>query len=207
MSEHTNGSLHPTNSRVDASSTGSNELAALDLTDLAGAIEMVKSSDIGAEPLCTLLRNELSRVKDRVDALVLRLNQSALELRQLRESVPEALLRNEEERRQLQEQNDQFLAKLVEEHAAALETACRERDAAIQRVRELSRELTRSGASSCAAPSEVPLGRPPSIPSQPVSATDAASSPELTSQEIEEVTRTTPKFDTTDLAGTSGDER
>lgn len=207
MSEHTNGSLHPAASRVDESSRDTNELETLDLSDLARAIDMVKSSSVGAEPLWTLLRSELSCVEERVDALVLRLNQSALELRQLRESVPEALVRNEEERRRLQEQNDQFVAKLIEEHAVALESIRQERDAAIQRVRELSRELARSGASSCAPPSGAAFARAPSIPSQPVSAADVASNPELARPESEEVTRTTPKFDATDLAGASGDER
>jgi hypothetical protein len=221
MSEHTNGRPHPVNSRVDATSEGPNELATLDLGDLARAIEMVKSSEIGAEPLYVLLRSELDRVKERVDALLLRLNRSALELRRLRESVPEAVVRNDEERRDLQEQNDRFVARLVEEHTSVLDAMRKERDAAIQRVRELSRELTRSGVNSCAPLSGPPQGHGAvSTTNQPSPSNHIASHPEMGSvggqssvdrggadHELEEVTRANPKFGATDLAGTSGDGR
>lgn len=207
MSEHTSGSLQRANVGVDAHSTSQSELAALDLSDLARAIEMVGSSEIGAEPLCVLLRNELDHVKEQVDSLVLRLNQSALELRQLRESMPEALLRNEEEQRELQERNNRFVAKLLEEHAAVLETVRRERDAAIQRVRELSRELTNSGVNRRTSIS-IPPNAPNALPDDQASSQQSIPSNHGGErQEAEEVTRATPQFDATDLSGTSSDGR
>lgn len=165
MSEYTSDTRDPTAPIGTAATPKASELPELDFAGLTLAIEMVSRSAADPEALATLLRNELVRLREQAGALVRRFAQSTLELRRLLENTPETVAHQHDELRRSQEQNDRFVVRLVDEHETELAELRRERDTAIARVRELSRELARAGVSTPKEPSDnSPITRRPTEP-------------------------------------------
>lgn len=153
MSEHTNGKSRPNDPQAQPELRAIGECFAVDYSGLARAIEALSAGELGAEPCAALLRHELARVQQQVSSLLSELRDSTVTLRQLREAAQFGLVQKQdqqkqEQHKQLQDENDRFVANLLQEHESELAAVRRERDAAMDRVRELSRELNRSNGTS-----------------------------------------------------------
>ncbi|HEY5958900.1 MAG TPA: hypothetical protein VIV60_20210, partial [Polyangiaceae bacterium] len=124
------------------------EVMRVDCGGLTRAIEMLAGGSLEGEPLLLLMRHELAIVQRRAQLVSQLLQRASVELRQLRESSQREQLQRLDDQRQLQEQNDRFVSSLIQDHEQELQSVRRERDAAIDRVRELSRGMTRVGGGS-----------------------------------------------------------
>ncbi|MGE5788157.1 MAG: hypothetical protein ACM3ZE_26415, partial [Myxococcales bacterium] len=153
MSEHTNGKPQPNDPQMPSQLRAAGDHCALDCSGLARAIDTLSSGEMGMDPCVALLRHELTRIQQQAGAMQNQLRESAIALRQLRESAKLEVVQKQDEQKQLQNGNDRFVANLIQEHESELAAVRRERDAAMDRVRELSREINRaSGISSPGLP-------------------------------------------------------
>jgi hypothetical protein len=124
------------------------ELSGVDCTGLARAIDILQGGSLQGEPLVLLMRHELTAVQRQAQLVTQRYQQASIELRQLRESAQREHIQRLDDQRQSQEQNDRFVSNLIYDHEQELQAVRRERDAAIDRVRELSRGLNRAASGS-----------------------------------------------------------
>jgi hypothetical protein len=127
------------------------DFAEIDCSGLLRAVAMLEAGSPGAASAVALLRLEIVRLQKQGQIVGEALQHSTVELRQLRESAERVQVQQQDEQRQLQDQNDRFVASMIQEHEAELASLRRERDAAIDRVRELSRGITRVGTPSTAS--------------------------------------------------------
>jgi hypothetical protein len=95
-----------------------------------------------------ILGLELAALRTQAETLQNYAQRVSVELRQLRDTKAKAELQQEDVLRKIQDDNDRFVAQLIAEHDSAALNLRRERDAAIDRIRELSRGLSRIGAVS-----------------------------------------------------------
>jgi hypothetical protein len=151
MSEQSNDNPKPVAPTIPSELLANRDFAGVDSAGLTRAIDLLASGHLDGESAAALLRHELATVQRQSEATCDLLQKSSIELRQLRESAQREQVQMQDEQRQLQDQNDRFVANLIHEHDVEKATLRRERDAAIDRVRELSRGLTRSGSSSTAS--------------------------------------------------------
>jgi hypothetical protein len=140
------------------------DMAGVDCTGLARAIELSASGSLQGDALVALLRHELANVQRQAQTVTDLLQKSAVDLRQLRESAQREQVQKQDEQRQLQDQNDRFVANLIHEQEVELMALRRERDAAIDRIRELSRGITRVGSTSSGSLSRVSVTAASSTP-------------------------------------------
>lgn len=127
------------------------DFVGVDCAGLARAIELSASGHVDGDAAAALLRHEFAGVQRQIEVICNQLHQSCVELRQLRDSAQREQVQKQDEQRQLQDQNDRFVANLIHEHDIEKATLRRERDAAIDRVRELSRGIVRASSSSSAS--------------------------------------------------------
>ena len=120
----------------------------IDTSGLRRALTLLDSRDMLPETVASVLRQELLGLEKRADFLLAYAQRVSVEHRQLRESKEQALVEQEDAVRQLQDENDKFVEQLIAEHESEVQAQRRERDAAIDRVRELSRGLSRVGSMS-----------------------------------------------------------
>ena len=120
----------------------------IDTSGLRRALTLLDSGDMLPQTVASVLRQELLGLEKRADTLLAYAQRVSVEHRQLRESKEQALVEQEDAVRQLQDENDKFVEQLIAEHESEVQALRRERDAAIDRVRELSRGLSRVGSMS-----------------------------------------------------------
>jgi hypothetical protein len=127
---------------------GRADLPVVDCSGLGRVIELLAAGGIDGEAGLGLLRQERASVQQQASAANELLEKALVELRQLRESQEREQLQKRDEQRQLQDGNDQFVANLLHEHEVEMAALRRERDAAFERIRDLSRGITRVGTNS-----------------------------------------------------------
>jgi hypothetical protein len=173
MSGQSNGNPKQSPWQIPSELPARRDVAGVGCAGLARAIEMLASGSLKGESAVALLRHELASVQRQAEFVSDLLQRSSVELRQLRESAQRDQVERQDEQRQLQDQNDRFVANLIQEHDLEMASLRRERDAAIDRVRDLSRGITRVGGTSSSN-----LRRAP---------TNAAIRPAASSQEVAEL--------------------
>ncbi len=151
MSEQSNDNPKSEARPTPSESPARRDFAGVDCSGLARAVELLATGHLEGEAAVALLRHELATVQRQAESNCDLLQRSSVELRQLRESAQREQVQKEDDQRQLQDQNDRFVANLIHEHDAEKTTIRRERDAAIDRIRELSRGITRAGSTSSAS--------------------------------------------------------
>jgi hypothetical protein len=120
----------------------------VDLNGLTRAISLLEKGDVKGETVVSLLSRERDVLEQQTYALFSYAEQTTVELRRIREAKEPHLLEQVEGARTIQDGNDQFVAQLIAEHEAVVMALRRERDAALARVRELSKGLSRIGGLS-----------------------------------------------------------
>jgi hypothetical protein len=148
MSGQSNGNPKQGTRQIPSELPARRDVAGVGCAGLARAIEMLASGSLNGESAVALLRHELASVQRQAEFVSDLLQRSSVELRQLRESAQRDQVERQDEQRQLQDQNDRFVANLIHDHDLEMASLRRERDAAIDRVRDLSRGITRVGATS-----------------------------------------------------------
>lgn len=112
------------------------------------AVSLFENGILQKEAIVSLFKHELEHLQKQAETLYAFAQQTSIELRQRRESQEQRGTEPTEVNRTLEEDNDQFVAQLIAEHETQVLALRRERDAAIERVRELSRGLSRIGGLS-----------------------------------------------------------
>jgi hypothetical protein len=139
---------HPS-TQGTATPIGQKELARVDCGGLIRAISLLENDVLQKDAIISLLKHELDQVQKQSDSLFAFAHQTCIELRQIREERPSTSGREPTEGvRSIQDGNDAFVAQLISEHEAQVRALRRERDIAVDRVRELSRGLSRIGGLS-----------------------------------------------------------
>jgi hypothetical protein len=132
-----------------ATPIGQKELARVDYGGLIRAISLLENDVLQKDAIVSLLKHELDQIQKQSESLFAIAQQTCIELRQSREERPSTSGHEPAEGvRSIQEGNDEFVAQLIAEHEAQVRTLRRERDIAVDRVRELSRGLSRIGGLS-----------------------------------------------------------
>jgi hypothetical protein len=148
MSEQSNDNPKPDAPPTPSESPARRDFAGIDCSGLGRTVELLATGHLDRESAVALLRHELAIVQRQAESNCDLLQKSTVELRQLRESALREQVQKEDEQRQLQDQNDRFVANLIHEHDVEKAAIRRERDAAIERIRGLSRGIVRAGSTS-----------------------------------------------------------
>ncbi|MGC4065553.1 MAG: hypothetical protein QM784_13085 [Polyangiaceae bacterium] len=124
------------------------DLPRVDTAPLQRTLGRLERGELDIATLNPVLGRELSTLRSQIDALQAHAHHIAIELRKARESSAKGEFEREEQLRSIQDENDKFVAQLIADHEAEAQALRRERDSAIERVRELSRGMSRVGTVS-----------------------------------------------------------
>jgi hypothetical protein len=124
----------------------------------------LERGELDVTTLAPVLGRELSTLRAQIDALLAHAHHDAIELRKARESSAKGEFEREEQLRSIQDENDKFVAQLIADHENEAQALRRERDSAIERVRELSRGVSRVGNVSLPSARRVSLSNVPALP-------------------------------------------
>ena len=163
MSEHSNDTSRQLTRRVPSELPAKADLVQIDCSGLARTLDLLSTGHLTGESAVALLRHELGTVQRQAQSVGALLQQATVQLRQLRESAQREQIQKQDEQRQLQDQNDRFVANLIQEHDQEMVVLRRERDAAIDRIRELSRDLSRASSASSAGIPHLPVRSAPPL--------------------------------------------
>lgn len=135
--------------RQDPMSSSSREgLPDINLQGLTRAIARLDGSSNIEPTVLAVIQRELLALEGQVVNLASFAQKVNIELRKLRENREQDDRVQADRLRAVESTNDTFVAQLIAEHDAEVVTLQRERDAAIERVRELSRGISRVGGMS-----------------------------------------------------------